>query len=330
MNHTGALCSPKQGQPCMRGCRLHPAPHHRARSGGSSTAQRTVQCPFSLFLPPSFFSILPFLSPSLSAPLRLSPRPAGERLVLHSRARTNHRRLEGPRAGCARPPPPFPYPPSLQGRNREPAPANQRQTGVKREARAGPRAETHYKRGAGHEPWAHSPPALTAEGRTRAATPACRPNGHRAPPAPRHENQVLQRRRRPVPARAPPWPRVRRGRAAALAPGSPRPRGEGPHRGGQRRWRRDPTPGAPSAARGGVAAARPPDAAPGVSVVQRVPAGGLAGAAGGAAAHQPHQVSAEGEVAHAGGGDGGAPRIRADPGGGGKGGGSVFNFVLLF
>lgn len=236
--------------------------------------------------------------------------------MLPSRARTNHRRLEGPRAGCARPPPPFPYPPPLQGRNQETAPANHRQTGVKREARADPRAETPYKKGAGHERGAHS---LPAEGRTRAAAPARRPNGRRAPPAPRHENQVLQRRRRPVPARAPPWPRVRRGRAAALAAGSPRPRGEGPHRGGHRRWRRDPAPGAADAARGGVAAARPPDAAPGVSVVQRVPAGGLAGASGGAAAHQPHQVSAEGEVAHPGDGDGGAPRVRADPGGGGEG-----------
>lgn len=195
---------------------------------------------------------------------------------------------------------------------------------MKREARAGPRAETPYKKGAGRERGAHSPPALTAEGRTRATAPARRPNGRRAPPTPRHENQVLQRRRRPVPARAPPWPRVCRDRSASLTPGSPRPRGEGSHRGGQS----DPAPGAASAARGGVAAARPPDAAPGVSVVQGVPAGGLAGAAGRAAVHQSHQVSAEWEVALAWGGDGGAPRVRADTGRGGEG--LRFNFIVLF
>lgn len=98
--------------------------------------------PFSLpfSLPPSLPLTFPQRSPQAQPP----PRGRAPRAPL-ARAHQSQT-LEAPRAGCTRSPP-LPYPPPLQGRGREPAAANHRQAGVKREARAGPRAETRYKNG---------------------------------------------------------------------------------------------------------------------------------------------------------------------------------------
>lgn len=66
LNNTGALRTSKQGQPCLRGYRLHPAPHDSEPSGGSSTAQSTMRGPLS----PSLLSFV------LSLPLSLSHLPS--------------------------------------------------------------------------------------------------------------------------------------------------------------------------------------------------------------------------------------------------------------